>query len=185
VRVALALVHEMATGIVPMLGAMEAMKGALVLRMEAELMVMAPAMGMRNAPIHLIMEIIHVVPALATAMRNAPPLLVMANMAPRSITTVITVVVLDRAMANMPKPGRVTMVAGRKMAPVTEVVTLVIVAGNQVRVKISQDVAQVALNTRRWPIAAVLAVLAVLSVPSFGMISAVAMAHRIIAVDRC
>ena len=94
----------------------------------------------------------------------------------------ITVVVLDRAMVNMPKPGRVTMIADRTIAPETEAPATGTVVANQVRVKISPGAVLTALNIRRWLIAAALAVL---SVPSFGMISAVVMAHSITAVAQC
>ena len=165
-----------------MLGAMEAMSEALALRMEAKPVVTARAMAMQNTPIHPMMEIIHVVPALAMAMRNALTLLVMANMAPRCITMVITTVVLDHEMVNMPKPGRVTMIADRTIAPATEAPATETVVANQVRVKISPDAVLTVLNIRRWLIAAALALL---SVPSFGMISAVVMAHSITAVAQC
>ena len=128
------------------------------------------------------MEIIHAVPALAMEMRNAPTLLVMANMAPRCIAMAITIVVLDRAMASMPKPGRVTMIADRTIAPVTEAPATETVVANQVRVKISPGAVLTALNIRRWLIAAALADI---NIQSSGMIIVVVMAPSITAVAQC
>lgn len=162
-----------------MLDAMEAMNVVLDLKMETKLVAKVCVMKIRSAPIHPMMVTIHVVPALAVAMRNALTLLVKANMAPRCIAMAITVVVLDREMENMPKPGRVTMIEDRTIAPVTEAPATETVVANQVRMKISPDAVLTALNIRRWLIAAALADI---NIQSSGMIIVVVMAPSITAV---
>jgi len=115
-------------------------------------------------------------------MRNARTLLVKANMALRCIAMAIMIVVLDREMANMPKPGLVTMIVRHTMAPVTEDPATENMVANQFRVKISQDVVLTALNIRRWLIAAALADI---NIQSSGMIIVVVMAPSITAVAQC
>ena len=165
-----------------MLDAMEAMNEDLALKMETRLVAKARVMEIKSASIHPMMVIIHMVPALAMAMRNARTLLVKANMALRCIAMAIMIVVLDREMANMPKPGLVTMIVRHTMAPVTEDPATENMVANQFRVKISQDVVLTALNIRRWLIAAALADI---NIQSSGMIIVVVMAPSITAVAQC